>query len=307
MKNRRLGRVCLLLAGLALISTSALAQKWTLSLGGAYMGGTKIGDATYSRSVPAGDDVYVSFNDSGRISASPKNNMSGTFGLMYSISKNWGILMQVGYMPSTAIDMKMRYALNWTFSTTDNSSSHSASSEETDTGDILVIPTNLNIVCTLPLSRTTLFNLSGGFSFLSAKLRLYSGMGHGVSYSTVVDDLYWKFTGSSSYDRTTKTVSWVDYYNLKLKSEETKDIMGFNFYLDLEQKFTKALGIFVGAYYCFVPEVEWTWELVPESRYEGAFGNLNSDATGGVSSFPETKSSVNLTHFSAVIGLKLHL
>jgi hypothetical protein len=39
MKNRGFGRGSWILVGLMFLSTSALAQKWTLSLGGAYMGG----------------------------------------------------------------------------------------------------------------------------------------------------------------------------------------------------------------------------------------------------------------------------
>jgi hypothetical protein len=306
MKNRYFGRIFSLLIGLTLISTSALAQKWTLSIGGAYLGGFKIGEAKYIREVPAGADSYVSIFDNGSISASPKMNMGASFGLMYSFSKNWGAALQVGYMPATPIDMKMKYAFSWTFSTTDNSDSYSLSKEGKDTGDISAIPVNLNVVWTLPLGRTTFFNISAGASFLFTKLRLYSGMGNGVSYSAVVDDLKWKFTGSAAYDKTTKTASWVDYYEIKLKSEEQKTSIGFNFYLDLEQKISNMLGIYLGAYYCSVSKADAAWGLVPQSAYEGVFGNLDSNTAGGVSSIPQTKSSVNLSHFSAVVGLKLH-
>jgi hypothetical protein len=306
MKNRGFGRGSWILVGLMFLSTSALAQKWTLSLGGAYMGGFKVGDAQYIREVPAGANTYVSIFDNGSISASPKMNMGASFTLMYSFSKSWGVVVQVGYMPTTPVDMKMNYIFSWTFNTTDNSSSHSLSRAAKDTGDVSAVPVNLNAVWTLPLGRTTLFNISAGVTVLYTKLRLYSVMGNGVSSSAVVDDLIWKFTGSSAYDRTTKTVSWVDYYEIKLKSEEQTTSVGFNFYLDLEQKITSLLGIYLGAYYCSIGEIDATWALVPQSEFQGDLGNLDSSTGGGVDSIPPTTSRVNLSHFSAVFGLKLH-
>jgi len=306
MKNTSLGRICLFFLILALVPASALAQRWTFSLGGAYIGGFKIDNANYYRTVIPETYSYVSLIDDGSISAKPKMNMGAMFGLMYSFNKNWGLALQAGYMPATPVDLKMKYSLTWTFSTTDNSGTYGITQEGKDSGDISAFPVNLNLVWTLPLGQTTFFNISPGVSFLFSKLRLYSPMGYGVSNSAVVTDVTWKFTGSTTYQKATKTASWVDYYNVKLKSEKNSSSVGFNIYLDLEQKISRTLGIYLGGYYCSIGKTDWTWNLVPQSVYQGAFGNLDSNTTGAVT-IPQTTSRVNLSHFSAFLGLKLHL
>jgi len=305
MKTRIMGKIGVCLLILALVPLSALAQRWTFSIGGAYIGGFKINDARYYRTVTPQYNEYVLFTDDGSVSAKTKANAGAMFSLMYSFSKSFGLQVQAGYMPATPVDMRMRYSLTWTFSTTDNSGTYAITQEGTDSGDISAIPLNLNVVLTLPLGKSTFFNISPGIGFLFSKLRLYSPMGYGVSNSAVVTDVKWSFTGSSGYSRTTKTASWVDYYSLKLKSEKQSTSVGFNIGLDLEQKISRTLGIYLGGYYCTIGKTDWTWNLVPQSVYAGVFGNLDSNTTGAVV-IPQTTSSVNLSHFSAHLGLKLH-
>lgn len=305
MKTRIVGRISVFLLVLALVPLSALAQRWTFSVGGAYIGGFKIDAARYNRTVVPQPNEFVTLVDDGSVAAKPKENMGAVFSLMYSFSRNFGLQVQAGYMPATPVDMTMNYSLTWTFTTTDNAGTHGITQQGTDGGDISAIPLNLNLVLTLPLGRSTFFNISPGIGILFSKLRLYSPIGYGVSQSAVVTDVKWSFTGSSGYDRTTKKVSWVDYYKIKIKSEQQSTSVGFNIGLDLEQKISRTLGIFLGGNYCTIGKADWKWNLVPQSVYEGVFGNLDSNTTGAVV-IPETTSRVNLSHFSAYLGLKLH-
>jgi hypothetical protein len=303
MKNPRLARLLSILIGLAAVSTSAFAQRWAFSLGGAYFGGLKFEDTPYSLKT-FGD---VTLSDAGTIAASPKNGFGATLGVIFSFSKNLGLMAQFGVLSPTPVDIKTDYRFSWTFESADNTGTYAITREMTNTGDISGGAMNLNLVLSLPLGKSTLVNLSGGLSVVSATLRLYACMGNGVSWSASVDDLKWKFTGSSAYSTTTKTAYWVDYYILPLISETEISTAGFNACLELEQKISKKLGIFIGAYYCVTGKTDVEWQLDSVSTLEGVFGNLDSTTTGSVFLDSPPVSSLSFTHFSALAGIKFHL
>ncbi len=307
MTTSRLLKCLSVFIGLAMIPATALAQRWTFSLGGAYGGGYKIGGAPYSKTLPG---TYVSLSDSGSISATAKNGAGGAFSVMYSFSKNWGLRLQIAYMSPAPVDLTSTYALSWTFAAADDTGTYRITRQMANTGDLSAVSFHLDLVWTIALGKSTFIHLGAGTSTASAKMRLYSDLGSGVSWSGLVDDLQWKFAGSSTWNKTTKSAAVVDYYLLKARFEEELTGTGFNVSLELEQKISNKLGIYLGASYSAIGESEETealWNIDPEVSYQGVFGNLNSSSAPP--SFPTSAitSMVNFSHFVAVVGLKLHL
>jgi hypothetical protein len=308
MNKAGFARSFFVFVGLSLVSVSAFAQRWTFSLGGAYIGGFKIGSAPYSAT---GSGTYVTLSDSGSISASPKKgNAGGSFGVMYSFSKSLGVRVRFAYLGATPVDLSTAYAFSWTFATTDNAGTYRIARQMANTGDLSAQIFDLDLVFTLAPGKTTFIHLSAGPSAVSAKLRLYSDLGRGISWSGLVDDVKWKFAGSSTWNRTTKSAAVVDYYLAKARSEEEKSASGFHFGLELEQKISSRLGIFLAASYCSIGESEETealWTVDPPASFKGVFGNLDSSTPVDWTILLPFKSMVNFSHFAAVAGLKIHL
>ncbi len=301
-------RLWFILAVAATAATPAFAQRWTFSLGGAYGGGYKIGSAPYSQTLPG---AYVSLSDSGSISATAKNSGGGMFGVMYSFSKNWGLRLQVAYLSPAPVNFTSTYALSWTFATTDNTGTYQITRRMANTGDLSAITFHLELVWTIALGKSTFLHLGAGTSTASAKMRWYSDLGSGVSWSGLVDDLKWKFAGSSTWNKTTKSAAVVDYFLLKARFEEELNGTGFNVSLELEQKISNKLGIFLGASYSAIAESEETearWSVdYPALNSLGVFGNLDFPSVAPVLPASPITSMVNFSHFVAVAGLKLHL
>lgn len=279
-------------------------EKMVLFAGGAYASGMTVGGASYSRSDTA--NFYVDVYDSGSLSASVPANTGGTIGLMRIFNNLFGVMVSSGYIPPTPVDIKSSYTLKWTFDTTDNENSYDASTEWKNTGDIKVMPLNLNGVLLLHIGNNTLLNINAGFSIFFTNVRLYTEIGYGEGWSAIIDDVKWKFEGSSTYDVAGKRAAWADYFALPLKIEKNETLFGFNAGIDLEQKISKNIGVFIGVYYGMSGKKTYLWELEAHSAYAGQFNHFDTNTTGMPSYAGTMSAEVGYSHLQALIGIKLH-
>jgi len=279
---------------------------FVLFLSGNYNGGLKIADTSHSRRFD--QLAAVTIVDTGRIASNIGSSFGGSLGIMKFFTRNFGLSVSFHYMPNTQVDVSTNYKFSWNFNTVDNNSGYESNTAWTNTGEISAVPINFNIIYAINLGKKTLLNINGGLSMILSKLNLYSNMGYGVGFSQEAEDKYWSFDGLI-YEYSYKTVAVVDWYKLDLKNEQNKTIWGGNIGVDIEQKISNRIGIFIGFQYLYAPKKTYTWQLEPKSHYSGEFDILYRDIAPDNSNLPAVgniTTEVKFSYFTLVGGLKFH-
>jgi hypothetical protein len=247
-------------------------------LSGNYAGGMEVGDSTYSRVKKY--YTWTAVDDSGSITSSSVSSFAGgQVGAQLFFTPNIGISLSANFCLK-----KPEFDLNSSYTYRD-----SENTTWTGTGDMQVTPINLNVVFTAPLFSQMNLNITAGGTYFITKLNMNTNIGYGELF--VIDYGDWQLV-------------YIDWYVLELENNHSKNFFGGNIGLDLEYKLSPQIGLFIGFQYLFAPKQTFDWALVQKSEYESGSGDepmIGDPDIGTIS------SEVNFSHYTAGIGIKVHI
>ncbi len=272
------------------------AQELMLFVKGNYSGSFSLEDSSYARSP---NYSFVNSADNGTITHEIPSSFGGcTFGVGYFFNRHFGVSVSMGFLSKLPVDLASDYTFTWQFP---GKSQYSESSTWTSSGDISVMPINLNLIYSYYFLEKTLINLTAGASLFLTKIKFVSNMGYGVGGQHI----YYRFV-NPNWEKA--SVSVVDFYELWVRNMQKEAIFGANVGLDIEQRFSRTFSAFAGFWYYAAPKKAYAWELIPVSEYEGHFGTLSRTIKDDKSNLPvlgDVTSGINISHFTIAIGIKV--
>jgi hypothetical protein len=286
-QNKRITLLFLIVSVLFFAAPNILhAVDYVFFLSGNYAGGLDIGDANYSQEK---DYDIIIINDSGSIASGRVSSFAGSqIGAQLFFTPNIGISLSANfYFQKAEFDLNSSYTYHYV---TSWGWDRSEDAEWTGAGDMKVTPINLNVVFTAPLFSKMNLNITAGGTYFITKLNMNTNIGYGNAEVILFD---WG-----------GIVSW-DWYILEVENNHSKNFFGGNIGLDLEYKINPKIGLFIGFQYLFAPEQTFDWELVHKSEYES--GTEEDSPLIGDPDITSISTEVNFSHYTAGIGIKLHL
>jgi hypothetical protein len=287
MKHRKKIAISFLVAMtmLFIAPNSLFAVDYVFFLSGNYAGGLEVGDTNWSQEKDYG---YLIIDDSGSIASGSVSSIAGgQLGAQLFFTPNIGISLSANfYFEKAEFDLDSSYTYSYI---TSWGWENSIDADWTGAGDMKVTPINLNIVFSYPLFKNMNINITTGSTYYITKLNMNTNIGYGKA---VIQN----FEGW--------TLIFWDWYILELENKRSKNFFGGNFGLDLEFKVSPHIGLFIGFQYLLAPKQTFNWDLVRKSEYESG---SEDEPMIGDPNITIISTEVNFSHYTAGIGIKVHI
>jgi hypothetical protein len=262
------------------------AVDYVFFLSGNYAGGLDVKNTNWTQRKDYGLLVIY---DNGFINSSSVSSSGGSqVGAQFFFTPNIGISLSANfYFKKAQFDLESFYTYHYV---TRWGWDNSANADWTGAGDMKVTPINLSIVCTFPLFKNMNINFTAGGTYFITKINMNTNIGYGRAKIILYDWgglIYW------------------DWFILEVESNHKRNFFGGNVGLDFEYKISRRIGLFMGFQYLLAPVQTFDWKLVRQSEYKSGSGDeyveMDDPKIGIIS------TDVNFSHYTAGIGIKVHL